>query len=70
LFDAAGPAGALRAQGHVASGTVTIVPPAGLLVWDNTLRRWLMREGIDSKCITETLEDLRPPGIAVVMTSL
>jgi hypothetical protein len=70
LFDAAGPAGAVSVQGAVASGTVAVVPPAGLLVWDNALRRWMMCENIDSASITETLQDLRPPGIAIVITSL
>lgn len=70
LFDALGPAGAMHFTGAIASGTVTIVPPAGLLVWDHPLRQWLMRESVDARSITETLEDLRPPGLAIVITSL
>ncbi len=68
LFDAAGPAGALSVRGSVIRGTVAIMPPAGLLVWDMPLQRWLVRESVEVQSVTETLEDLRPPGLAIVVT--
>lgn len=68
LFDVAGPAGTLSVRGSVIRGTVAIVPPAGLLVWDTPLQRWLVRESVEVQSVTETLEDLRPPGLAIVVT--
>ena len=70
VFDARGPAGAIHSRGSIVSGTVAIAPPAGLLVWDHPLRQWLMRENVDADAITEVLEDLRPPGLAIVVTRI
>jgi hypothetical protein len=69
LFDAAGPAGALTASRAIVRGSVAIVTPAALLIWDFSLRQWLMRESVDVGSITEVLEDLRPSGIGVVVTN-
>jgi hypothetical protein len=68
IFDAAGPAGTLSVRGSIMCGSVAIVPPAGLLVWDAPLQRWLVRESVEVLSVTETLEDLRPPGLAIVVT--
>lgn len=68
LFDASGPAGALSVHGSIMRGTIAIVPPAGLLVWDIPLQRWLVRESVEVQSVTETLEELRPPGLAIVVT--
>jgi hypothetical protein len=70
LFDATGPAGSLSARGSLVRGTVTIEPPAGLLVWDGSLRRWLDRESVEVQSVAEVLEDLRPPGLAIIVTRL
>ena len=68
-FDASGPVGAVSRRGSVVRGSVAIAPPAGLLIWDTSLRRWLARENVGAASITETLEDLRPPGLAIVVTA-
>jgi len=70
LFDAAGPAGSVSARASVVRGRIEIVPPAGFLVWDAPLQRWLVQEGVEVQTITETLEDLRPPGVAIVITNV
>jgi hypothetical protein len=69
LFDAAGPVGAVSTKGATVRGTVSIDAPAALLIWDPALRRYLTREGVEVASITEALEDLRPAGIGIVVTS-
>lgn len=67
FFDSRGPVGALTAKGDTICGK-TSIRSSGLLIADAQLRRWFEREGVVTESITELLEDLQPPGLAVVVT--
>jgi hypothetical protein len=69
LLDVAGPGGVLTMRRHVTYGSTNLEPPAALFMYDRMLSSWLRASERDMSSLTESIEDQRPTGLAVVVTT-